>query len=98
MMWLTARSKIYLLIFFFQKPSCLKPGGSTKRVVTMEKAVLLFEVALGRMGGAGIAAASSGEALLGQRRKTVMCMQWARGGERLSLALPGMMVALCGRE
>lgn len=63
----------------------------------MEKAVLLFEVALGRMGGAGIAAASSGEALLGQRRKTVMCMQWARGGERLSLALPGMMVALCGR-
>lgn len=57
----------------------------------MEKAVLHFEVALGIMGGAGIAAASPEETLWGQKRKTVMCMHWAGGGESLSLALPGMM-------
>lgn len=91
MMWLTARSKSYLLMIFFQKPSCLKSGRSTKLVVTMEKAVLVFEVALGWMGGAGIAAASSEEDPRGQKRKTVMCMHWSRGGESLSLALPGMM-------
>lgn len=75
---------------FFQKPSCLKPERSTKLFVTTEKAVLLFEVTLVRIGEAGIAAPSSEEALQGQKRKTVMCTQGARG-ESLSLALPGMM-------
>lgn len=73
-------SKSYLLITFPRNLLAYKPGRSTKLLVTMEKAVLLFEVALGRMGGAGIAAASSEEAQWGQKRKTVMCMQGERGG------------------
>jgi len=52
---------------------------------TRKKPVPLFEAALGRTGGAGMAAASSDGALLGQRRKA-SC--WGRGGERLSPALP----------
>lgn len=56
----------------------------------MEKAVLHFELALGRMGGAGIAAASPEETLWGQKRRTAMCMHRAGGGESLSLTLPEM--------
>lgn len=57
----------------------------------MEKAVLVFKVALGWMGGAGIAAASSEEDPWVQKRKRVMCMLWSRGGESLSLSLAGTM-------
>lgn len=67
MMLLTARSKSYLFLIL-PETSLLKTRESIKTgwQRTRKKPFPLFEAALGRAGGAGMAAASSDGALLGQ--------------------------------